>query len=388
MQLKALALGLFASAFGLNAEALEVRFYPDALFYTYELDAAHSASSLLIHNIAIINDGSGPVTVSEVQIELRSSGRALDVRTLDAADLARAAASGSGLQQQNLLGALRFMFGGENLLPAGTKLPSTATLAPGEAILLPSQLFAWRGRRDEMLVRARGDGAVRERTAPIAQAQSSKTVFALPLRGVWFDGAGASLHSPHRWVPNEQFAHDLLRLGGANFRSYRGDGAKFADYYAYNQPVTAAAAGTVVAASDAESEDLAAMRQKGEAMDKYMERLQGDQMLRIMKGLPSIAGNYVVIDHGNSEFSMYLHLKPKSVKTKTGQKVEQGQVIGAVGSSGNSTEPHLHFQVCNSADPLMCAGIPPTWRGLGFTFDDFPRAPQSGDLIYDLATPN
>src|SRR5262245_52905413 len=122
MNLKALALGLFASAFCLKAEALEVRFYPDAPFYTYELDAAHSASSLLIHNIAIINDGSGPVTVTEVQIELRSGGRVLDLRTLDSADLARAAASGSGVQEQNLLGILRFMFGGESLLPAGTKL--------------------------------------------------------------------------------------------------------------------------------------------------------------------------------------------------------------------------------------------------------------------------
>jgi hypothetical protein len=87
------------------------------------------------------------------------------------------------------------------------------------------------------------------------------------------------------------------------------------------------------------------------------------------------------------EFSLYAHLKPNSLKVKAGQKVEQGAVIGAVGSSGNSTEPHLHFQVCNSSDPLMCAGIPPAWRGLAFTFDDFPRAPQSGDLIYDLKTP-
>src|SRR5690242_21423788 len=127
MKLKALALGLFASLCSLSAEALEVRFYPDAPFYTYELDAAHSASSLLIHNIAVINDGSGPVNVTEVQIELRSNGRALDVRTLDATELSRAAASGSGLQQQNLLGILRFMFGGEALLPAGAKLPASTT---------------------------------------------------------------------------------------------------------------------------------------------------------------------------------------------------------------------------------------------------------------------
>jgi murein DD-endopeptidase MepM/ murein hydrolase activator NlpD len=387
MKLKALALAALASAFGLSAEALEVRFYPDAPFYPYELDGSHSAYSLLIHNIAIINDGSGPVTVTEVQIELRKDGRVLDLRSLDATELDRAAASGSGLQQGGILKPLAFMFGGDRLLPAGANLPATAKLAPGEAILIPTQLFAWRGVRNELVVRARGDGAVRERTVPISQATSSKTVFALPLKGVWFDGAGSSLHSPHRWVPNEQFAHDLLRLG-PDFRSYKGDGTKFTDYFAYNQPVIAAAAGTVVAASDAEVEDKTAMRQSGETMEKYMERLQGEQMKRILRGLPAVVGNYVMIDHGDSEFSLYAHLKPNSVKVKAGQKVEQGAVIGAVGSSGNSTEPHLHFQVCNSADPLMCAGIPPTWRGLSFTFDDFPRAPQSGDLLYDLKTPN
>ncbi len=75
------------------------------------------------------------------------------------------------------------------------------------------------------------------------------------------------------------------------------------------------------------------------------------------------------------------------IKDTTGQKIALGDVVGALGSSGNSTEPHLHFQVCDSPEPLMCAGIPPTWRGLGFSFEDFPRAPQSGDMLYDLQTP-
>lgn len=185
----------------------------------------------------------------------------------------------------------------------------------------------------------------------------------------------------------EQFAHDLLRLGGPDLKSYRTDGQSFADYYAYGQPVLAAAAGTVVGMADSEGEDLSAMRKTGESMDAYMRRLQGEQMVRLSKGLRGLVGNYVMIDHGNGEFSLYAHLKPKSVTVKLDQKLALGDVVGALGSSGNSTEPHLHFQVCNGPDPLMCAGIPPTWRGLGFSFDDFPRAPQSGDMLYDLQTP-
>ncbi len=382
MKFKALALAAITSLFGLSAEALEVRFYPGGTLYSYELDQAHSASSLLIHNIAIINDGSAPVNVAEVQIQLLAGGRVLDLRTLDKADLQRAALQGSQLQQAGMIEPLAFMFGGEKLLPAGTKLPQSTTLAPGEAIIISTQLFGYRGLRDELRVRAIGDGTVREISRPIS-SKSSETAFALPLNGVWMDGSGSSLHTPHRWVPMEQFAHDLLQLG-PDHRTHKGDGTKFTDYYAYGKPVLAPAAGTVIAASDTETEDPGAMRQKGEALDAYFQRLQGDQMVRLSKGLLGIVGNYVVIDHGNGEFSLYAHLKPKSVKVKTGQRVAAGTVLGAVGSSGNSTEPHLHFQVCDGPDPLMCAGIPTNWKDVTLTFDDFPRALQSGDLIHNV----
>ena len=75
MRLKAIVLAILASACSHLAEqsanALDVRFYPNSL-HPYELDEAHKASSLLVHNIAIINDGAGPVTVTNVEIELLS----------------------------------------------------------------------------------------------------------------------------------------------------------------------------------------------------------------------------------------------------------------------------------------------------------------------------
>ncbi len=60
-------------------------------------------------------------------------------------------------------------------------------------------------------------------------------------------------------------------------------------------------------------------------------------------------GNYVMIDHGVSGGkyyrTVYAHLKPGSITVKTGQKVNQGQKIGAVGTTGNSTGYHLHFEI-------------------------------------------
>ena len=54
-------------------------------------------------------------------------------------------------------------------------------------------------------------------------------------------------------------------------------------------------------------------------------------------------GNMVMIDHGNTFHSLYAHLS--SINVSCGQSVAQGQVIGYAGSSGNSTGPHLHFEV-------------------------------------------
>lgn len=54
-------------------------------------------------------------------------------------------------------------------------------------------------------------------------------------------------------------------------------------------------------------------------------------------------GNYILIAHYNGLYTLYAHLSSRSVSA--GQTVSQGQVIGTVGSTGNSSGPHLHFEV-------------------------------------------
>lgn len=56
-------------------------------------------------------------------------------------------------------------------------------------------------------------------------------------------------------------------------------------------------------------------------------------------------GNYVMIQHGDGNYTLYAHLYQKSITVKAGDSVKQGQVIGKMGSSGNSTGNHLHFEI-------------------------------------------
>ena len=64
-------------------------------------------------------------------------------------------------------------------------------------------------------------------------------------------------------------------------------------------------------------------------------------------------GNYVVVSHGTGNTTLYAHLSKRSVKV--GDTVKQGDVLGVTGSTGNSTGPHLHFEITEGGsriDPL------------------------------------
>jgi murein DD-endopeptidase MepM/ murein hydrolase activator NlpD len=65
---------------------------------------------------------------------------------------------------------------------------------------------------------------------------------------------------------------------------------------------------------------------------------------------------------GQPGVALLAHLRLGSVQVRAGQLVGEGEPVAAVGNSGNSTTPHLHFQIMDGRDPLKAEGLPCKFR--------------------------
>ena len=132
-------------------------------------------------------------------------------------------------------------------------------------------------------------------------------------------------------------------------------GGRTRDCYGWGQPVHAAFGGTVARAVDGVPERhwVHAVRESCAAV----KNLLLFSLVRCRLDPARLAGNHVIIG-AEQTYALYAHLAPGSVAVRRGQQVRAGQMIGRVGHTGNSTAPHLHFQLMDSADPLTARGIP------------------------------
>ncbi|MFJ4206474.1 M23 family metallopeptidase [Streptomyces sviceus] len=139
-----------------------------------------------------------------------------------------------------------------------------------------------------------------------------------PLEGSWYvvQGGGRVLNH-HAQVPEQRGALDLVALGRLGTRTR--SGRDLTAYAAYGRTVRSPCDGRVISAADTVQ----------------------DQKPGEIRYQPTY-GNHVFIDTGR-EIVKLAHLRPGSVTVANGDIVRAGQLLGEVGNTGNTTEPHLHI---------------------------------------------
>jgi len=186
-------------------------------------------------------------------------------------------------------------------------------------------------------------------------------VVGFPLRGEgWVAVTTPAARIPSHGVDllGHRYAYDFVRVDdrpgapvhpGARLRT-AAIGCRADECYAWDAPVHAPFDAVVVAAGDGLPE-----RRWIHPVREFARMTWNGLTFRPPK-IPQILGNHVILRAGDL-YAGFAHLRPGSVAVRTGDAVRAGEVIGVVGHTGNSTSPHLHFQLMDSDDLLRARGI-------------------------------
>jgi hypothetical protein len=190
-----------------------------------------------------------------------------------------------------------------------------------------------------------------------------------PLRGDWItpNTPGTRIPSHGTDLFGERYAYDFVGIapGSQSLRFYRPNplhylflGVRLQDCYGWGQPIFSVAAGVVVQAEDGCPERNPVHLVRDFSINlKNTRALNSKQMIDFR----SLSGNFIIIETNNG-YVVYAHAQTGSIKVFPGDKVIPGQQLANVGHSGNSTAPHLHFQLMDHPNPWKAQGIPCCFR--------------------------
>ena len=195
----------------------------------------------------------------------------------------------------------------------------------------------------------------------VTVTNNSPIVIKPPLRGPdWLAGDSAhnAADAAHRRAVlfdhgqayiAQRYAIDWVKYHVVNGEgiTWSGPEDKNSSYLCYDAPIFSVAGGRVV-----------------DALDGIPENVPHSGKVAINVNFANAAGNHLVVDIGYGLYALYAHMRPGTLKVKAGDLVTAGELLGHVGNTGNSTEPHLHMHIDNQPSFLAGQGVP-------YEFDHF-----------------
>jgi len=192
----------------------------------------------------------------------------------------------------------------------------------------------------------------------------NRTPLTLPFTGDWLViwGGDTPEQNYHQSIALSRFAFDFMKVD-EHGKKFKGDGARADDYFSFGQEIIAPADGIVT-----------------DVITGVADNKPG-----VVNNFADI-GNMVMIRHATGEVSVFAHLKLGSTRVSVGQRVTRGQVLGLCGNSGNSDEPHLHYQLQDSNVPTRESTIKVFFQNLVVQGDSTGSvqkeySPVKGDIV-------
>ncbi|MCL2198264.1 MAG: M23 family metallopeptidase [Defluviitaleaceae bacterium] len=181
---------------------------------------------------------------------------------------------------------------------------------------------------------------------PSKETYEQKCNYILPFSGKWtVVNGGVNKELSHSWeLPSQRYAYDFIILDDTG-KSRDGDIGDANAYFCYGKDIIAPADGVVVGMYDGFRDSFI------DGKNAYCDAL-------------NIAGNYITIKHNGNEYSVIAHILKGSITVKKGESVKQGDIIAKCGNSGNSSEPHIHFQLQDGKSFFLSAGLPIAFSGI------------------------
>ena len=325
-------------------------------------------TDIKLPDLVVTNKQKAPVTVDQVDV----IGKASSIETvrlqISGKPLSEAIARTAEMlnKEKPPLPTVQ-LSSGNIVLPEGT-LSENGTAAKGQSILLPLSKITYLHHIGHMKI----DGLEIRLTM---KSGRKKTVASFPVQLTPYEVKGKYVfpvkgdvqmaflplsYIHHRGSASQEFAMDLVGANQKDAASFteisRPNPKTLSDYSIWGREVLAIGNGVVVEMGDKFPEermsDPTRFNKPGYALSLIKE------LIPKIGWTNAVAGNYVVIDHGNGEFSAYCHLQEGSIRVKTGDKVNKGMAIAKVGNTGNSGAPHLHFQLMDSQNFFTANGLP------------------------------
>lgn len=190
-------------------------------------------------------------------------------------------------------------------------------------------------------------------------------IIEFPLRGEWMAPTTPGKKIPSHGTDQlgESFAFDFLQVDwersgrpfyNTNWLQYLFLGVPLNKCYCWDKEVYAPCDGEIIKAEDGYKE----RPRVHWVTDSFVALKNAYAFDPVKDGIQPVAGNYIIMKCSSNVYAAFAHLQNGSITVSVGQMVKKGDILGKIGHSGNSTAPHLHFQLMDSSNILSAKGIP------------------------------